>query len=175
MQCNTDYTSPDRVPANISVISTYDYDFPGIVILGLSDHTKDSVTVIGAVALGARVIEKHFTDDIHREGPDHSFAIDPFHWRLMVNEVRELEYALGDGIKCVQENELESHVIQRRAVRAARFIPNGKILERDDLICLRPCPLDALPPYRLQWAIGAKVTEDIEEGDYLSDSKISGR
>ena len=73
------------------------------MILGLSDHTSGHATVVGAVALGARVIEKHFTDDTTREGPDHKFAMDPNTWAAMVENTRQLERALGSADKVVAE------------------------------------------------------------------------
>ena len=89
---------------NLNVLKTYAAMFPDVV-LGLSDHTLGHVTVLGAVALGARVIEKHFTDDTSRPGPDHPFSMDPVTWRAMVDDVRLLESSLGHGTKEVQENE----------------------------------------------------------------------
>ena len=93
--------------------------YPKIVI-GLSDHTSGHATVVGAVALGARIIEKHFTDDNSRIGPDHGFAMNPKTWREMVEVVRELERALGNGIKKVEENEKNTVIIQRRSLRAKK-------------------------------------------------------
>ena len=77
-------------------------------VLGLSDHTPGHATVLGAVALGARAIEKHFTDDCSRQGPDHGFSMDPKTWREMVERTRELELALGSTEKMVADNERET-------------------------------------------------------------------
>src|ERR1700676_3408108 len=100
MQCNTNYTG--RVEAfrhiHLRVLETSRAMFPD-VILGLSDHTPGHATVLGAVTLGARVIEKHFTDDNRREGPDHPFSMTPQAWRDMVDRTRELECALGSPLK----------------------------------------------------------------------------
>ena len=91
MQCNTNYTgSPDNFRhIQLNVLRTFASLYPDCV-LGLSDHTPGHATTLGAVALGARVIEKHFTDDTAREGPDHPFSMDPFSWREMVERTREL-------------------------------------------------------------------------------------
>ncbi|HHH82063.1 MAG TPA: N-acetylneuraminate synthase, partial [Chloroflexi bacterium] len=96
MQCNTNYTaSPENFDhIHLNVLKTYALLFPDAV-LGLSDHTPGHATVLGAVALGARAIEKHFTDDNDREGPDHKFAMNPDSWAEMVARTRELERALG--------------------------------------------------------------------------------
>jgi N-acetylneuraminate synthase len=166
MQCNTNYTnSPDNFRhINLNVLNTYAAEFPGVV-LGLSDHTPGHATVLGAVALGARVIEKHFTDDTRRAGPDHRFSMDPASWRQMVDRTRELEAALGDGIKRVEENEHDTVVLQRRAIRAKRPIGRGEQIGAADLIVLRPCPRDALAPYRLSEVVGRKAGRAIEAGD----------
>ena len=137
------------------------------LVLGLSDHTPGHATVLGAVALGARMIEKHFTDDICRIGPDHTFSMDPNSWREMVDRTRELENALGVGIKQVENNELETVVLQRRAIRMAVNLATGSILTRDHLTVLRPCPKDGLPPYWMDEVIGKKLRRDISVGEHL--------
>ena len=85
-------------------------------ILGLSDHTFGHSTVLGAIALGARVFEKHFTDDNSREGPDHKFALNPVAWREMVDISNEVFETLGDGLKKVEENEHNAFIVQRRSI-----------------------------------------------------------
>ena len=121
MQCNTNYTASlenfDHI--HLRVLNTYRTMFPQ-VILGLSDHTPGHATVLGAVALGARVIEKHFTDDNNRVGPDHKFAMNPMSWADMVARTRELERALGSADKYVAGNEQATVVVQRRCLRAGR-------------------------------------------------------
>lgn len=166
MQCNTNYTaSLDNLRhVALNVLKTYAREFPDLV-LGLSDHTPGHTTVLGAVALGARVIEKHFTDDRGREGPDHAFSMDPADWREMVDRTRELEAALGPEEKRVMDNERQTVVLQRRAVRAARDIVKGRPIATADLILLRPCPPDALPPYRVDELIGRVATRNIPAGD----------
>lgn len=168
MQCNTNYTASleNFKYIQLNVLQTYRAMYPDMV-LGLSDHTPGHATVLGAVALGARIIEKHFTDDIEREGPDHAFSMDPKSWREMVDRTRELENALGSGIKRVEENESETVVLQRRAIRAKAKISAGSILRREDLTVLRPCPNDGLPPFNLEACIGRSVRRDIGEGEYL--------
>jgi len=106
MQCNTNYTGENEnfKNINLNVLKTYKTLFPDI-ILGLSDHTHGSVTVLGSVALGERVIEKHFTDDIKRKGPDHPFSMDPTSWKKMVDDTRLLESIMEGTIKKVDENE----------------------------------------------------------------------
>jgi sialic acid synthase SpsE len=123
--------------------------------------------VLGAVTLGARIIEKHFTDDIGRTGPDHAFSMDPRTWREMIDRTRELENALGAGVKKVEENERETVVLQRRAVRVDAPLPAGTVLRREHLAVLRPCPADAIEPYRLPELVGRTLRAPKEAGDHL--------
>jgi sialic acid synthase SpsE len=169
MQCNTNYTASNEnfKYINLNVLKTYAQMFPE-VILGLSDHTSGHTTVLGAVALGARVIEKHFTDDNHREGPDHHFAMNPVTWRAMVDATRELEFALGTGDKVVGENEKETVIIQRRCLRAARNLRAGEVLTRGMIDVLRPATPGAILPSSLQSAIGCRVLQDIPAGKELT-------
>ena len=168
MQCNTNYTASleNFKYIQLNVLKVYREMYPDLV-LGLSDHTPGHATVLGAVALGARMIEKHFTDDVKRDGPDHAFSMDPDSWRNMVGRTRELENALGVGIKQVEANERETVVLQRRAIRMAADLAAGSILTRDHLSVLRPCPDDGLPPYRMDALIGKKLRRDIGMGEHL--------
>lgn len=174
MQCNTNYTGSLENFSHIAlnVLKAYAEKFPGTV-LGLSDHTPGCATVLGAVALGARAVEKHFTDDINRVGPDHGFSMDPASWREMMERTRELELALGPTEKRVMDNETETVVLQRRGIRARSAIPAGTVLTKDMLIPLRPCPADALPPYREGEIIGKSVQRDIPEGDIVRLADVS--
>jgi N-acetylneuraminate synthase len=168
MQCNTNYTAD---PANfdhihLNVLNTYRNMFPD-VILGLSDHTHGHATVLGAVTLGARVIEKHFTDDNSREGPDHPFAMNPQTWSDMVTATRQLERSMGSGDKFVAGNELQTVVIQRRCLRAARDIKAGETMTREMIEVLRPATEGAIMPYEINNVIGTKVLVDLATGQEL--------
>lgn len=166
MQCNTNYTGSleNFRHIGLNVLKAFAREFPDTV-LGLSDHTPGHATVLGAVALGARAVEKHFTDDTGRDGPDHPFSMDPEGWREMVERTRELEAALGSEEKRVMDNERETVVLQRRAVRATRSIRAGESISEANLAVLRPCPEDALPPYRIGEITGRVAARDIEQGD----------
>ena len=168
MQCNTNYTASleNFKFIQLNVLKTYRRMFPGLV-LGLSDHTPGLATVLGAVSLGARVVEKHFTDDINRNGPDHRFSVNPPSWRDMVQRTRELESALGCGVKQVEDNEKETVIIQRRAIRATTNLRAGTTLAPHHMTVLRPCPADALPPYRAAELIGKKLQQDIKAGEHF--------
>jgi sialic acid synthase SpsE len=168
MQCNTNYTASlenyDHI--HLRVLNTYRTMFPN-VILGLSDHTFGPATVLGAVALGARVIEKHFTDDQARIGPDHPFSMTPQTWRVMVERTRELERALGSADKRVSENEKETVVIQRRCLRAGREIKQGEKLTRDMITVLRPATEGGILPYEINEVIGKRAITNITAGEAL--------
>ncbi len=169
MQCNTNYTAdPENLRhVSLNVLKTYAARFPGLV-LGLSDHTPGHATVLGAVALGARVVEKHFTDDVNRSGPDHAFSMDPRTWREMMDRTRELQAALGTAEKRVMDNEIESVVVQRRALRAARAIPEGTVLSEADVVPLRPCPSHGLAPYAIDQVLGRRVRRPVALGELLT-------
>ena len=168
MQCNTNYTASrenfDHV--HLRVLNTYHSMFPDL-ILGLSDHTSGHAAVLGAVTLGARVVEKHFTDDTTREGPDHRFAMDPRHWADMVENTRLLERALGSGDKFVAGNEQQTVVVQRRCLRAARAIRAGEILHREMIDVLRPATPGAILPYEIENVLGTRAIVDLAEGQEL--------
>lgn len=168
MQCNTNYTASGEnfKYIHLNVLKTYAVMFPQVV-LGLSDHTSSPATVLGAVALGARVIEKHFTDDCTREGPDHRFASDPDMWAEMVMRTRELEYALGGTDKKVEDNEKETVVVQRRCLRAARDLKVGEVITREMVDVLRPATPGAILPYEIQNVIGKKVIAEVAAGKEL--------
>lgn len=168
MQCNTNYTADpqnfDHI--HLNVLKTYRNMFPE-VILGLSDHTHGHATVLGAVALGARVIEKHFTDDNTREGPDHPFAMNPQTWADMVENTRQLERAMGSGDKFVAGNEQQTVIIQRRCLRAAREIQAGEVLAREMIDVLRPAAQGAIQPYEIEQVIGTRALRNFAVGQEL--------
>jgi N-acetylneuraminate synthase len=166
MQCNTNYTGdPKNVEhLNLKVLETYSREFPD-VITGLSDHTPGHLSVLAAVTLGARVVEKHFTDDTSREGPDHGFSLDPKTWSAMVKETRLLERALGDGIKRIEANEVDSAIVQRRALRYGRDLKKGNKIERGDLIALRPCPANGLTPFEIDLLVGKFLKRDVSQDE----------
>ena len=173
LQCNTNYTGSleNMRYVQLNVLKTYRSMYPGM-ILGLSDHTPGHATVLGAVALGARIVEKHFTDNTHRIGPDHKFSMDPKSWYDMVERTRELEAALGTGLKKVEGNELQTVVVQRRAVCLVRDLPTGHILTREDLTVLRPAPVGALPPYDINQAVGRPLRRAKAAGHHLTQMDL---
>lgn len=168
MQCNTNYTASESNydHLHLNVLKTYATRWPG-VILGLSDHTQSAAPVVGAVALGARVIERHFTDSNDREGPDHKFALNPDNWAYMVQEVRILERALGSAEKVVAENEKETYIVQRHCLRAARAVKAGETFTEDMLEVLRPATPGALMAWDIPKVLGKQAASDLPFGKEL--------
>jgi len=168
MQCNTNYTaSPDNYDhLHLNVLKTYATLYPDVV-LGLSDHTHNPAPVVGAVAMGARVIERHFTDSNDREGPDHKFALNPATWAEMVEQVRILERAFGSSLKRVADNEKDTYVVQRRCLRAAREVKAGEVFTPEMIDILRPATPGALMSWDLDQVVGMKARTDLPFGKEL--------
>ena len=174
MQCNTNYTASleNFKYIELSVLKEYRRKYPDI-ILGLSDHTPGHSTVLGSIALGAKMIEKHFTDDNEREGPDHKFSMNPESWRDMVDRSRELEYALGTGVKKIMDNEKDSVIVQRRGLCASHDLKEGHIITNNDLVALRPCINGGIEPYKSHQLIGKKINRKIINGENITKEMLS--
>ena len=165
MQCNTNYSNEEKnfENINLNVLKTYKKIFKDKVILGLSDHTPGHSTVLGAVTLGARVIEKHFTDSNNRNGPDHKFSMNFNTWQEMVRETRRLEQALGNGIKDVEKNETLTSHIQRRAFYAAKEIKKGEKINLKSIIPLRPYLKNSFSPDQENFLLGKKAKKILKK------------
>jgi sialic acid synthase SpsE len=174
MQCNTNYTTdPDKFRhVNLNVLRTFSKRYPQY-LLGLSDHTFGHATVCGAVALGARVIEKHFTDDNDRTGPDHKFAMTPLTWRTMVDTANQVLQALGDGVKRIEENEVDSRVVQQRSLHAKCEISAGTVISMELFESLRPCPGNALRPFELEQILGCTIKVPMIRGEQLTRAHVN--
>lgn len=168
MQCNTNYTADleNFKFIQLNVLKTYRKMYPSMV-LGLSDHTPGHATVLGAVALGARVIEKHLTDDNDRNGPDHKFAMNGQSWQDMVERTRELEAAMGSGVKRIEDNEKETVVLQRRSICSSKDLLAGHVLSIDDLDILRPCTTDSILPCFYDHVVGQRLVVNVKKGQSL--------
>ena len=174
MQCNTNYTgSKDNFRyIHLKVLEKFKKLFPKI-ILGLSDHTPGHATVLGAVSLGGRLIEKHFTDDNDRNGPDHPFSMNPKTWREMIDRTRELELSLGSDTKKIEKNEKETVILQRRSIRAKKNINLNEKFNKNNMICLRPAPRNAIEPFEIKKLIGKKARRAIKAGDIIRWQDVS--
>ena len=161
MQCNTNYDNSVKNLnyLNLNVLNQYKKIFKDNVILGLSDHTHGHVSVLGAVSLGARVVEKHFTDSNLRSGPDHKFSMNPASWAKMVKDVRILEKTLGDGKKKIEHNEKQSVIVQRRGAWLNKNVKKGEILKDEMIDFLRPCPNNSIDIFEIQKYLGKKFNK----------------
>lgn len=169
LQCVTNYPS-EFDSANIRAMSAIGDAFE--VPVGYSDHTPGNTVPLGAVSRGACVIEKHFTDDKSRDGPDHKFAMNVSEFKQMVTSVRKLNTALGSSHKQIYEEENIPRVLQRRALRANRKLEKGDKITSEDIIALRPCPEDAIEPKHLDTITGRTVTQEINQGEHFSWEKV---
>lgn len=136
LQCTSIYPAPIEL-SNLAAMSTIEKAFG--VITGYSDHTLGDHIACAAVAMGANVIEKHYTLDRTMSGPDHIFAIEPHELKAMVTKIRDIEIAIGDGRKNgPREAEMEFYKNARRSILAARNIEQGEIIKDSDIVIKRP-------------------------------------
>ena len=163
LQCVTQYPSPiDQ--ANIRAMQTLAQAFE--LPVGYSDHALGITVPLGAVALGACVIEKHFTFDKARRGPDHPHALDVAEMKEMVRQIRLMEQALGSPVKRVEPCESETVILQRRCLFAARDIRAGQVIAAEDVIALRP--MIGIPPKFLPLVVGRRAQADIPAGEAIT-------
>ncbi len=164
LHCNSLYPTPVKI-VNLKAIETMRTAFK--VPIGFSDHTLGIHVPIAAVAMGASVIEKHFTLDRTLPGPDHSFAIEPDELKEMVKYIREVEKAKGSGIK--EKSELEGeemYVKARRSIHAKVDILKGTKITRGMLIVKRPGY--GIKPKFIDVVIGKEAKKDIKEDEWIT-------
>lgn len=163
LHCAINYPPPLK-DLNLRAIQTLKQAFQ--VPVGYSDHTLSTTIPAVCVALGARIIEKHFTLDRTLKGPDHVFALEPHELREMVKNIRDTEQALGIPIKFRPKSEDNLYKLARRSIIARKNIPKGKIIEASDLIIKRPGY--GIQPKFLKIIIGREARKDIEEDDIIT-------
>lgn len=162
LQCITNYPSKFE-SANIKVLQTYQTAFG--ILTGYSDHTPGDVVPLGAVALGACVIEKHFTLDRTGKGPDHPHSMEPHEFKSMVQKVRQLEKAMGTAVKDVVAEESETVIVQRRSLYLAKQVKKGERLRPSDITVLRPAL--GIAPKHKENVIGLTARRNLKAGDPL--------
>jgi N,N'-diacetyllegionaminate synthase len=162
LHCTTQYPTPYE-DVNLKAMLTLRETFGCKV--GYSDHTPGIEVPIAAVAMGATVIEKHFTLDRNMEGPDHKASLEPDELKQMVESIRNIERALGDGIKKPAPSEVENIVVARRSIIAARNIKKGEILTEENLTVKRPG--NGISPMRWDDIIGTKAVRDFGEDELI--------
>lgn len=162
LHCNTEYPTPMR-DVNLKAMLQLRDNFG--VKVGYSDHTKGIEVPIAAVALGADVIEKHFTLDRTLPGPDHKASLEPNELKAMVNAIRNIEQALGDGQKHVSVSEEKNMAIARKSIVAAKDIKKGELLTENNLTTKRPGT--GISPMCWEEVIGTKAIRDFEEDELI--------
>lgn len=165
LHCTTNYPTPPE-EANLRAIQTLRKDLG--LISGFSDHTPGIDAPIAAVALGAKVIEKHFTLNKTMSGPDHKTSLEPTELKQMVKSIRNIEIALGSGVKKPFQSELAIASVARKSIVAAKFIPTGKKIVTDDLTLKRPGT--GLGPKYYFKIIGAITKNDIKIDSLIKKS-----
>lgn len=163
LHCNTEYPTPYE-DVNLRAMLEIRDRFG--VNVGYSDHTKGIEVPIAAVALGATVIEKHFTLDKNMEGPDHKASLEPDELKSMVVAIRNIERALGAGHKTVSESEQKNIEIARKSIVAACPIKKGEMFTEDNLTVKRPG--NGISPMRWNEVIGKVATKEFEEEEMIA-------
>ena len=162
LHCNTEYPTPIK-DVNLNAMLTIQKAFG--VSVGYSDHTLGMEVSIAAVALGAKVIEKHFTLDKSLPGPDHKASLDPEELKLMISSIRNVEIALGDGNKTISPSELRNLNKARKSIHLAVDVKKGLNLQDDHIEMKRPG--DGISPMEYQKVIGMTVTRDLKKDHQL--------
>jgi len=163
LHCNTEYPTPIE-DVNLRAMLTIKAAFPGIQV-GYSDHTLGIEITIAAVAMGATIIEKHFTLDKNMEGPDHKASVEPNELKTMVCAIRNIEKALGNGIKKPSPSELKNIPITRKSIVAARNISKGELFTEENLTVKRPGT--GISPMRWDEILGQVAQKDYEEDELI--------
>lgn len=165
MHCTSLYPSP-AATLNLESMQTLAQAFPYPV--GYSDHYDGTTASVAATALGARLLEKHFTLDRSGPGPDDHFAADPAQLTQLVREVREIEQMLGSGVKAPVAQELQGRAIYRRCLMARRAIAAGEVLSEDAIGFKRPKGgVQGLPPSLLPHVIGLRAKRTIQRNEHI--------
>lgn len=162
LHCITGYPTSFE-EANLNFIKTLKSEFD--VPIGFSDHSPGIELPIAAVALGACVVEKHFTLDKNLEGPDHKASLNPIEFKAMVDAIRNVEVAMGDGVRKFSDNELEIKKVARKSIVLNQDISKDMIIERRMLSIKRPGT--GIPPKFIDDVVGKKVIKDLKANNVL--------
>jgi sialic acid synthase SpsE len=168
LHCNTEYPTPYE-DVNLRAMKSIESKLD--VAIGYSDHTLGIEVPIAAVALGAIVIEKHFTLDRNSEGPDHKASLEPAELKQMVKAIRNIENCLGSAIKQPSPSELKNMAIARKSIHLSRDMKKGEILKEGDLVMKRPG--DGISPMKMDSIVGRKILLDLLAEHKLELSNLS--
>lgn len=162
LHCTSEYPAPfNEVNLNSMLTIKQKFNLP----VGYSDHTTGIEIPIASAAMGAKVIEKHFTIDKKMSGPDHKASIDPTELKMMVSCIRNIEKALGKKEKKITNSEKKNIMVVRRSIHTRKLIRKGSIITKDDLIMLRPG--DGISPMKIDLVIGSKANKDLIKNNKL--------
>ncbi len=167
MHCVVNYPS-DINQANVRALPVMEQAF--CLPVGYSDHSPGDLVCTSSVSLGAVAIEKHFTDDKKREGPDHPHSMNPSEFKEMVSKIRILGKVLGDGVKQPVEDERETRILQRRSIFAVTPIKRGDKITKENVALLRPA-IGIAPKY-FDLVIGRRAAKDIDQYEPLQWSAL---
>lgn len=162
LHCTSSYPTATK-DVNLLAINTLKNSFK--LNVGYSDHSLGLSIPIAAVALGASIIEKHFTLDKNLPGPDHKASLEPKKFKKMVEAIREIEIALGNGLKSITETELKNMQVARKSIVARVKINKGEILSEDNLSCKRPGT--GLSPIFYEKILGMKAKRSFEKDELI--------
>ena len=160
LHCNTEYPTPME-DVNLLAMQTIEKEFN--VRVGYSDHTLGIEIPIAAVAMGAKIIEKHFTLDKNMEGPDHKASLEPYELKAMVTAIRNIEIAMGNGIKKPSPSELKNKPTVRKSIVAARDVKKGEIFSEENIIAKRPGT--GISPMRWDDVVGKMANKDYKQDE----------
>lgn len=162
LHCTTEYPAPfEEVNLNAMIALKERFNCP----IGYSDHTKGIEVVVAAVALGATVVEKHFTLDKNMDGPDHKASLEPYELKNMVECIRNIEQAMGDGIKNPTTSEQKNKDVARKSIVAKTNISKGEVFSEDNLTTKRPG--NGISPMKWNEIIGTVANRDYEEDELI--------
>lgn len=164
LQCTTEYPAD---PANVDLLAMVAMRDELGVRVGYSDHTRGTAVAIAAAALGAEVLEKHFTLDRSLPGPDHAASLEPDELERLVRAMREVEAALGDGVKRPSAIEIENAKAARKSIVAGRDIAAGEVLAPENLAVKRPGT--GISPLRWDAIIGTRASRDYRPDDLIEE------
>jgi N,N'-diacetyllegionaminate synthase len=162
LHCTTEYPAPLN-EVNLRAMKTIAEKFN--VKTGYSDHTEGIQISLAAVALGASIVEKHFTLDKNMKGPDHKASLEPFELVKLVEGIRKIELALGNGIKTPSDSEIKNTDVVRKSIHLKTDLKRGHILTEEDLIMKRPGK--GISPMLVDEVIGKQIISDIEADEML--------
>ena len=162
LHCTTEYPTPIK-DVNLRAMNTMrdTFGYP----VGYSDHTQGIEVDLAAVALGATVIEKHFTLDRNLQGPDHKASLEPDELKTMVDGIRKIELALGTGVKKPSESEIKNRLVARKSIVAKKAIKAGDILTDENITTKRPG--SGVNPMKWNEVLGTKAIRDFEEDELI--------